>query len=847
MTDAWIDAGDDANSKLQTYKNTVSGTEVHSEAVTPTDQNGVPFTGSNPFPVTMGQLVDTGNSVVITSVSATGNAPGNPFVGTNFQTTAQGIQECISIVVAFDSLGNPIPDLGFTFTFRGNPEGIVRAVTVPFLFAKRLLHTTDWLSNQWTNYQVQLEPTRALVAGETIVIASRHSKLSGNKFLYPLDYVFLETAQTSPVVQSFQKGLDLAGNSKNIAPQDRDPLNSYDVPPSPDILAGGFFRGIWREWEETHGGCVVTCLADQSGTIYLDRSEADAPTDGVDTDVALPALTFPYEPANGLFRQHFPLQSRWVRLRFENGAAAQTALSLDMAFLPSQVQPLQRIGDAPNPNSLGTMGQQIIVAEREEEVANVHVKTTRNADSGKDGLNTHLTGIDVAVALKALPSWQVRQFSVGNTPVQLDVTKLPNRKALQVKNHDATNNVYINSTSAVNSDNGEQLSPKQSSGMMLDPTGDVWARTEATGVITNYTRFGSTNSGTAASTANAMAEDGVFATISAVGQTINIDGFTAGTTNALISVKIQSKGRKKSTPATETAAFVEVKTGNSITGSVASAALAAGTLKTAVAFISREGAATVTGVSGGGVTWALAKTQASDDANRNLDAWVATGTLTATAVTATMSAAGSNHIAVLVFNGVDQITPIQTSGGTAANSSTVTGPGIAGTNLGMAILAAAIDNATSTAGAGYTERSDEKTASGTVDGLCTNTKPLIVTGTETGTATLSAGKHYACVGITLTPAVSYSPTSTLSYTLSAVAGATSGTNTYTSTTNGDLTSIDITSDRTWVFGDIPNVNIIETGLSFGAASIETDDLKLLLTDSTGITVRVSLKEIAGTP
>lgn len=37
--------------KLQTYENDVGGVYVHSEAVTPTDQNGVPFTETNRFPV----------------------------------------------------------------------------------------------------------------------------------------------------------------------------------------------------------------------------------------------------------------------------------------------------------------------------------------------------------------------------------------------------------------------------------------------------------------------------------------------------------------------------------------------------------------------------------------------------------------------------------------------------------------------------------------------------------------------------------------------------------------------------------------------------------------------------
>lgn len=470
---------------------------------------------------------------------------------------------------------------------------------------------------------------------------------------------------------------------------------------------------------------------------------------------------------------------------------------------------------------------------------------------GRDGegssLNVYVRGNETAIALKALTTWQVRQFPVGDSAVQLDVTKLTNRKSVQIRNHDATNNVYINSTSAVTQNNGEQISPKGAMNMLLGGSGDIWACTETGGTRTDYTRYGSTNSGTATSPANAMVADATFATVASA-QTVNVGGFTAGTSNPLVSVKLGVKGRKKATPTTETVAFVGVTTGNSTTSSVAtSAAVTAGTLQCLLAFISREGVETITGVSGAGLTWTQVKSQVSDDAHRTLDCWKAVGTTTATTVTATLSSAESCHIAVLQFSGVDQTTPVQANGGTVANSATVTGPAIAGTNLGMAILAVSQDSTTATAGAGYTERSDEKQSAGTIDGLSTHTKPLVSAGTETGTATLAGAKHYVAVGVTLSPAASYDPIATLSYTVSATPGVTSGAITFSSTTNADQTPVNVTGDRSWVYGDIANVAVILTGTTVTAAAVEVDALYLLLTDSTGITVRVSLKEIGGTP
>jgi hypothetical protein len=52
VADGYI-SGSEPTKKLQTYENTVSGQDVHSEAVTPTDATGVPYSASNPFPVTV--------------------------------------------------------------------------------------------------------------------------------------------------------------------------------------------------------------------------------------------------------------------------------------------------------------------------------------------------------------------------------------------------------------------------------------------------------------------------------------------------------------------------------------------------------------------------------------------------------------------------------------------------------------------------------------------------------------------------------------------------------------------------------------------------------------------------
>ncbi len=171
---------------------------------------------SDPVAIIMAQIPDPGNSAFLTSASPTGNAPGNPWTGVQFATTSRGIQECISIVTAINtSTGALLTDLGFTFTFSGLPEGIVVPVTVPNLNSKRKLHTTDWLSNQWTNYQAKVEPSRPLVANEALIVSTRHSLQAGNKFLYPLDYEFLEDVQTAGLTRTLASAVQPDGDVVN--------------------------------------------------------------------------------------------------------------------------------------------------------------------------------------------------------------------------------------------------------------------------------------------------------------------------------------------------------------------------------------------------------------------------------------------------------------------------------------------------------------------------------------------------------------------------------------------------------------------------------------------------------
>lgn len=467
---------------------------------------------------------------------------------------------------------------------------------------------------------------------------------------------------------------------------------------------------------------------------------------------------------------------------------------------------------------------------------------------GRDGegasLNSHVTAIDDDILLEPLPAPQIRQFQIGNTPVFLDSTKKAGRRAVKIVNHDDTDYLYVGFSDSIASDSGtEQVSPLGFTGGMYDDTVDIYAVTTAGGTQNTLTRSGSTNSGTAGSTANALTSDDTYATVSAAGQTISLGTFTAGTTSVLVSVRLGIEAKKDSGQ-TETSALDGSGSGRTTgSGTITSDGnITGGANKHVVVAISRNALNTVNAVSAGGV--ALARIgSVVDTGGRRLETWWAYGTFTASGVTASMSTSTNGHLAWFqISNGSTTATPLVSTGATGTGAA-VTATGVSGTNKGFAIMAVSHESASGTAGAGYTERTDETNGAGSnTDSLYTETKPLVSTGTEAGTATLNASSDWSTLVVTIEPRDAIDPTVTLSYELSAVPGATSGTITLSSASDTSQ-YVDITGDRTWVFGDIANVQWIATGLSISAANALVDHGFIELADSTGTTVRCSLVEI----
>lgn len=472
---------------------------------------------------------------------------------------------------------------------------------------------------------------------------------------------------------------------------------------------------------------------------------------------------------------------------------------------------------------------------------------------GRDGLgaalNTHVTGFDPDVLLRPLPSGDTSQRTVGiTTPTRLDPIPLANRRAIALANMEATNGAVFGFSSLLTEATGFDLPAGRAIPFDVSDDVELWAVAKNTGGSTNVQHLaGTTNAGTATSTANAKVLDAVYSDIAAAAQTINIGGYSiTPTLSSIQSVKLGVVGKKQAGQ-TQTVVPVETQTGNAgNVGSVATAAsIAGGSLQTYLAFISREkGNATVTGVTGLGLGWTQVDSGVQGT-NRAVDVWKANGTATAGIVTATFSLTATNcHISVVRFTGVDQTTPVQGHAQAIGNSATPATGAITGTAKGVVVVAGAVDNNTPSASATWTPLSNEVTAAGASrDGLGVEYKALVSGGSVTPTMTSSASVQWAAVGVTLAPADAIAPSFTLSYELSAVAGATTQNLTLNSTSDTTNT-LDVTGDRVWVFADIPNVHVFATGLSVGDAAAEIDQLYLEVTETSAATCRISLMELA---
>lgn len=646
------------------------------------------------------------------------------------------------------------------------------------------------------------------------------------------------------LTRSVNAGVDPDEGFKNIRVQGMHSGNTTEDPlPGNSGGSDHIFRGIWFPWQQNYIKLVTDLYSDVPGTLFIDLSELETPVDGDDTGVTT-SMQFTYNPAiSPLFFRQTPIQSRWVRYRYVNGVAAQSVFTLTGTFTTSDPGvPTQTLSVLPNKTGGAGIIRAVTAIPTADGTGYQEVPVRSTTGNPKQSVEE----IHDDILIRPLDTASAFGLPVGPAlAVQIDNPTLPNRRVVDVFNEGPVRIAVGHSPSITFDAASIRIPPYSSRTFGLGPGVNLYSIAELLGgTQSTLTRSPASASGTATNPNNVVSSNDSYANITANAQTINATGYTAGSVNALLQVRLGIEGNKQSGQ-TETVAHLDTVVGESTgIGTVTSASVTGAASMCYIAAISFENTGgalgTVITVTGLGLTWVSVGTAVNGTARR-VHVYRAVGTGTTGTVQASFSEVVPNaHIAVARFSNVDQTTPVQAFTTNSGTGTAVTTAGIAGTNKGMSYMAVTKDNTTFTPGAGYTEQSDQVSPTDPLrDGLATETKPLVSTGTETPTGTNSVSVAWAAVSLTLTPMVAINPSVTLSYTLSSIPGATSGTIIFTSGTDGTQ-FVNITNDRSWVVADIPNVNVIATGLSIGGAAANIDHIFIELIDSTGTPSRVSV-------
>jgi hypothetical protein len=661
------------------------------------------------------------------------------------------------------------------------------------------------------------------------------------------------------LTRAVQAGLTPDNDFTNVNVQGRHSLSSTSTPLNGDT--GGtdhIFRGPWVEWAAKYGGMALTAFADVAGTLYVDFSDEAAPVPTTDASVQL-SQAIPVT-ANALFRRAFTMQSRWVRVRYVNGPAAQARFGLDVTFLQGAVNPASPIGEAP-PNGVPmAVVTKALTIMRKSEDATSYAHTTATAVGSKRAADVNVTNLEEGLVLKALPSLITEQGDVnGAAVIPLPTTPLTTRATVRFTNPHATLDCYYSeSATKVANRQGDVLMARSSIDLdLMEGSTLYWTLAAIGGAASTYTRNGSATSGVTAVTNpdNVLLSDDARAILTSALSALSVTGFsTPSTGTALADVRLQVEARKDpAAAATLTATHIDTVSavGANVT-SIASPAVTADptpSTRYLVAVARRNAASVVSGVTGMGATWAQIEDVTSSGATQRLSLWYNTTPVTTTGpVTASFSAAATNcSIAVSRITGVDPTTPFDNHENLPSPASGTTyADSIVGTALGLAYQAVAESQRSMTFGDGFTEQADTVTGGGgSAADLAVGTLALAASGAQAYSGTLSGSSAYAVIAATLKPAPAVSPQVRVRYQIGGTIGATMLTQTLTS--SGDAVyEASIFADRSWVFADIAAMTLLVDQPVWNGTNAQIDRVGIKTVETTGAdVVRVCVAQLGG--
>ena len=755
----------------------------------------------------------------------------------NGQSIVSDIQDLSGYAYILNELACDVP-LVLQGTWYDDLAGtnVIRTFTFPYAGGDLSLTGTTMLS-QFLRYTIT-NNSGSDATYTRIKVRTTNTSFQGQ--LLPVE-AFVPPNSVANIVRSVGVGKSPDGTYENIRAQGLHSGNTTNIP----LDANGVYRGDWFPIQENYIKSITSLSADTSGVLYLDVTNVDTPVDGVDDDVQ-GFLTFAYDPIiNPILRLQSPVQTRWVRHRYINGPAAQSLFNLEGAFVVSDPglssQPLRVLPD--NVTQVGIVRSvntipSLVTGEYQE----------IPIDSSVGNPTVTVTNVRDDLLLRPASLAQANQIVVGTAPTRIDPSPLTNRREVVISNEGPTScSVGFGSNITYNS-NSVRLSSGASRTMSLASSVELWAiAQDSGGVETTLARSGSSASGTVTSPSNALVSDDVRATMSSTAQTLSISGYTPGTTNDLVSVKIGLEVRKQSGQ-TETINYIDTVTGTAgNVGFVSSGSVTSNVDHTYLVAISRRNAASsITGVSGLGLTWVPILDATGNSDQTKISLWRGVGTPTGNGVvTASFTELAINSvISVSRFSNVDIDNPIYSFESLESISSTSSySDSIDGLDNGMLATFVSMRQRLHTAGSGATEQNETRTGTGTNDAsLAVNTLSLPSTGSVGYSGTLDGNVGWSVIAVTLNPREALNPQIQLSYELSAISGVTTEIIEVSSTSDTNYL-LDITPDRSWVAADINNLTVIAIGDMLSAAVAEIDYLYVEIMDTTGNTTRLSLLQV----
>lgn len=625
---------------------------------------------------------------------------------------------------------------------------------------------------------------------------------------------------------------------RNLRASGRHSLGSTTAP-LPGNTGGDdhVWRGKWFPWQATGFlKASMNARADVAGTAFIDFSQESSPVDGDDSSID-ESRQFDYDEPGTLLRQHFVVQSKWVRPRYVNGLAAQSEFSFDAAYLVADPGlGMKTATQLVGANSLVGMVDAVDSSFREEvPTETVHVRTTRNPDTGKDGKHVHLTGIDVPMRLRTFRFIEPGHINVGPNRVQIPPPTIEDVQGLSISNLDADTDVFYGDENCSATSLSDVVFARGGKDLRTDGTEPFFLIAADTGAVTaqgNRFPASTANNNGVVNPNNVLADDAARATFDDQGDNVQAQGFTAaGVQPDIQSITLKVKARKAASPTTEQVVHEETQTGSTTgAGSIVSASLAGGSDMLYLVAISRNAPNAITAVAGAGLTF-QPLIQNVEGGGRRLDIWYAFGDATAGAITVSMSTSTNAHIAVSRYSKADPTTPIEDSDSATGTSTTATPPSATGTDRGVALIAVSHEAASGSAGALYTERSDETNGVGVnVDSLGTETKPLTTTGAESGSYNLASSELWLAAIVTIRPAPATDPVLTVTYKVGAEPTGPTAVVATVDSTSDTVYEADLTGDRTWVAADIAALVATLTATTLGAADLEVNAVWLDITE-----------------